>query len=289
MVWQKINQMKDRIAITVCVLLTYIHSFSQGNNHVLELDPYEYGVVVEDGRTKTVLVKKDIPYLKDEKGTLHIDLHLPPGLKANDVRPAIIFLNAIGDDPDGGKLKNWAIYKTWPALIAAHGYIGVSMECDRNRIRESIERLFKFLETNGAFYSIDKDRLGVYAASANVSRSSEYLMSSEAFKGIKAAVLYYGRPPVGPFRKDLQVLFVIAEGDMNRGYQNLWSEVLKNNAPWTIKMATGMPHGFDANSDNNEARILVKETISFWKNHLDTVEAPPGNTQSDEISWVLYK
>ena len=109
---------------------------------------------------------------------------------------------------------------------------------------------------------------------ANVSRSSEYLISSEAFEGIKAAVLYYGRPPVCSFRKDLQVLFVIAEGDMNRGYQNLWAEVLKNNAPWTIKMATGMPHGFDVNTDNNEARILIKETISFWKNHLDTVRAP---------------
>ena len=162
--------MKHWIAIATCGLLTCIHSFSQGNNnHVLELDPYDYGVVLDDSRMKTVVVKKDIPYLNDEKGTLHIDLYSPPGLKAKDMRPAIIFLNAIGDDPDGGNLKDWAVYKTWPALIAANGYIGVSMECDRNRIRESIQGLFNFLETKGGFYGIDKDRLGVYALSQCIS------------------------------------------------------------------------------------------------------------------------
>ena len=82
-------------------------------------------------------------------------------------------------------------------------------------------------------------------------------------------------PSDGPFRKDLPVLFVISEGDVGRnGYSNLWTEVLKNNAPWTIKMGTGMPHAFDAYSDNDEARKVIKETISFWKNHLDPVPAP---------------
>jgi tetratricopeptide (TPR) repeat protein len=39
-------------------------------------------------------------------------------------------------------------------------------------------------------------------------------------------------------------------------------------------MGTGMPHAFDAVSDNDQARVLIKETISFWKNHLDPVPAP---------------
>jgi tetratricopeptide (TPR) repeat protein len=195
-------------------------------------------------------------------------------MKAGEKRPAIIFLNAIGETPGRPKVKSWTIYTSWPRLMAAQGYIGISMETDGAKVIQSLQSLFKFLETKGAGYGIDKDRLGVYAASANVSQSSKYLMSDEAFKGIKAAALYYGRPPVGPFRKDLPVMFLIAEGDMNPGYNGLWGEVLKNNAPWTIKMGTRMPHAFDAISDNDEARILIKETISFWKNHLDHVPAP---------------
>ena len=269
--------MKNKIAITVCIVLTCNSSFSQSKSQALVLEADSYGVVLDDTRMKSVIVKKDIAYLEDDKGKLHIDIYTPPNLKATEIKPAIIFLNAIGDDLDGRKLKNWAIYTTWPTLMAAQGYIGVSMECDRERIRESLQGVFKFLEAKGSSYGIDKDRLGVYAASANVSRSSEYLMSNEVSKGIKAAVLYYGRPPVGPFRKDLPVLFLIAEGDINPGYNSLWSEVLKNSAPWTIKMATAMPHGFDANTDNDEARVFIKETISFWKNHLDPVAAPSWN------------
>ena len=35
-----------------------------------------------------------------------------------------------------------------------------------------------------------------------------------------------------------------------------------------------MPHAFDAFSDNDDARRVVRETISFWKNYLDPVPAP---------------
>lgn len=244
------------------------------NAQLSQLDVLNYGVVLDDPAMKNVIVKKDIVYLQDSKGKLHLDIYSPSNLQAGMKRPAIIFLNAIGDDPSGKKLKDWSIYTTWPQLIAANGYIGISMESDGTRIPVSIRELFKFIDSKGASYNIDKGNLGVYAASANVSQSSTYLMSADAYHGIRAAVLYYGRPPVGPFRKNLPVLFVIAEGDINPGYNSLWSEVLKNNAPWTIKMGTGMPHGFDANSDNDEARRLIKETISFWKNNLDPVPSP---------------
>ena len=239
------------------------------------IDPLSYGVVLDDPGMTKVITKKDITYLKDEKGSLNIDIYSPPGLKAGDKRPAIIFLNAIGENAGQRKVKSWGIYTSWPQLIATQGYIGISMESDRDRIQESIQGLFNFIFEKGINYNIDADKLGVYAASANVRQSMVYLMGEKAYKGIKAAVLYYGSSPDGPFRKDLPVLFVISEGDVGRnGYANLWSQVLKNNAPWTIKMGTGMPHAFDAYSDNDEARKIVRETISFWKNHLDAVPTP---------------
>jgi len=264
-----------KIEFLIVSLLFGICSFSQGNQSSSPIDPLSFSVVLDDPGMKTVVVKKDITYLKDEKGSLNIDIYSPPNLKVNEKRPAVIFLNAIGENAGQRKVKSWGIYTTWPQLMAAQGYIGISMETDRDRIQESIQGLFNFISEKGIDYYIDKERLGVYAASANVRQSVVYLMGAKAFKGIKAAVLYYGSPPDGPFRKDLPVLFVISEGDVSRnGYSNLWGEVLKNNAPWTIKMGTGMPHAFDAYSDNDEARKVIKETISFWKNHLDPVPAP---------------
>jgi tetratricopeptide (TPR) repeat protein len=40
-------------------------------------------------------------------------------------------------------------------------------------------------------------------------------------------------------------------------------------------MATGLIHAFDGVNDNDNARMVIKETISFWKNHLDVI--PPHN------------
>jgi tetratricopeptide (TPR) repeat protein len=224
---------------------------------------------------KTVSVKQDIVYLKDAKGALHLDLYTPAGLKAGDKCPAIIFMNAIGDRPGARKIKSWGIYSSWPRLMAAHGYIGISMETDGARIQESIGALFNFIAKNGASYGVDPDKLGIYAASANVSGSAAYLMNEQSYPGVKAAVFYYGNPPSGPYRKDLPVLFVVSEGDAGPGrYNSLWTEVLKNKAPWTLRFGSGMPHGFDAYSDNDSARKIIKETISFWKDNLDPVPAP---------------
>jgi tetratricopeptide (TPR) repeat protein len=200
-----------------------------------------------------------------------MDVYLPPGQKATEKRPAVVFLNAIGETPGQMKVKTWGTYKTWPQLVAANGYIGISMECDGTRIQESIHGIFSFIAQQGAAYGIDANRLGVYAASANVTQSMIYLMKPDAYAGIKAAVLYYGQQPLGPYRKDLPVLFVVPEGDVRNGYATLWNEVLKNNAPWTIQMGSGLIHAFDTFNDNDDSRKIIKETISFWKNHLDPI------------------
>ena len=251
------------------------YSFAQSSNATSPMDALQYGVVLDDPQMKNVQVQKDITFLSDEKGALKLDVYSLPGMQTGEKRPAIIFLNAIGERSGERKVKSWGIYTTWPTLIAANGYIGISMECDAVRINESIKAVFDFIDAKGAQYNIDKEKLGVYAASANVTGSVDYLMGEKAYKGIKAAVLYYGRSPSGPFRKDLPVLFVVSEGDVRPdAYNGLWEQVLKNNAPWTIKMGTGMPHAFDAFADNDSARIIIKETISFWHNYLDAVPVP---------------
>ena len=260
------------IAILILLIIFSLNLFAQNNQPRSPLDPTNWGVVYDIPATKNVKVKNDISY----SGNLTIDIYSPPNAKAGDRLPAVIFLNAIGDGPNN-KLKNWEIYKSFLRLIAAHGMVGISMETDGTRIQECLRLLFGFLEKEGAKHGIDGARLGVYAASANVTQSAVYLLSENASKSIKAAVLYYGGVPDLAFRKDLPVLFVVAEGDLARNPQQfagLWQKVSESRAPWTVMFASRMPHAFDGLADNDEARRIIQQTIAFWKSNLEPVPQP---------------
>ena len=244
-----------------------------------ELNPTRWGVVLDSPEMKNVRVKKDVAYLKDERSTLGIDIYTPPGMKPGEKLPAVIFLNAIGDQP-GSKVKDWGIYSSWPRLVAAHGMVGISMDSDGTRIQDSLKGVFSFLERDGASHGIDSSRLGVYAASANTTQSIVYLMGDGAAKGIRAAALYYGATPTAEtrLRKDLPVLFILAEGDLPGGMGQaslpLWQRVAQERAPWTLMFAANLLHAFDAFQDNDESRRVVMQTIDFWRAHLQPVRQP---------------
>jgi tetratricopeptide (TPR) repeat protein len=237
------------------------------------LDGRLYGVVYDVPATKDVTVKENVPY----SGDLKIDIYSPPGAKTSEKRPAVIFLNAIGDVPGQPKVKTWGIYRSFPRLVAAHGLVGISMDADGARIQESLRGLFDFLEKQGAQYGIDAARLGVYAASANTTQSIVYLMSDTASKGIRAAALFYGSTPAPEtrIRKDLPVLFILAEGDLAGGFGQqavpLWQRVTTERVPWTLMFARDLPHGFDAFADTDDARRIIQQAIAFWKSNLEPV------------------
>src|SRR5262245_57330053 len=238
-----------------------------------QLDATSWGVVYDVPATKHVKVRNDVPYLD----SLAVDIYSPPDLKAGEKRPAVIFINAVGDRADN-KLKSWAIYQSWPRLVAAHGLVGVSMDADGARIQESLRGVFDFLTKQGAQYGVDGARLGLYAASANVRGTYEYLIGDNAAPGIRAAALYYGGVPTGRMRADLPVLFIVAQGDapgMGAQLGELWRRVVEANAPWSLLFASGLRHGFYAFSDTDDARRVIQQSLAFWKSHLEPVPQPP--------------
>lgn len=280
--------------LSLIFILSTINLTAQNNQPLSPLTPTLYGVVYDVPATRDVKLQADVPYLKDTKGTLAIDIYTPPQARAGEKFPAVIFLNAIGDAPNQPKVKSWEIYKSFPRLVAAHGIIGISMEADGERIQESLRALFDFLEKDGAKYGIDSARLGVYAASANVTQSTVYLMSDAAAKGIRAAALYYGSAPApqARIRTDLPVLFILAEGDLNGlGQQaiSLWQRVTEARAPWTLLFASRQPHAFDAFADTDESRRIIQQTIAFWKSNLEPVPQPSWKPSlAREVVAALY-
>jgi tetratricopeptide (TPR) repeat protein len=278
-----------KIVLLVLMLTFSLNLPAQNTQTRSPLDATNWGVVYDVPATKNVKVKTDIPY----SGNLTIDVYSPPEAKSGDKFPAVIFLNAIGDAPNN-KVKNWEIYKSFPRLIAAHGMVGISMDADGSRIQESLRALFGFLEKDGVKHGIDGTRLGVYAASANVTQSTIYLMSENASKGIRAAALFYGGAPAAEtrIRKDLPVLFILAEGDLaglGQSSANLWQRVSEARAPWTLLFASNLPHAFDAFTDNDESRRVIRQAIDFWKTHLEPVPQPGWQpSAAREIVSTIY-
>lgn len=262
-------------AVLFILIFTFSLNLFAQNDQRSPLDATYWGVVYDVPATKNVKVKTDVPY----SGSLTIDVYSPPNAKAGEKFPAVVFLNAIGDAP-GNKLKTWEIYKSFPRLIAAHGMVGISMDADGAKIQENLRSLFEFLERDGAKHGVDGTRLGVYAASANTTQSLVYLMNENASKSIKATALFYGVTPAAEtrIRKDLPVLYILAEGDLAGGLGqqslNLWQRVTEAKAPWTLVFAANLPHAFDAFTDNDESRRIVKQAIDFWKTHLEPVPQP---------------
>lgn len=263
-------------AVLFLLILTFTLNLLAQNTERSQLDGRNYGVVYEVSAMKNVKQKANIPYLKDAKGTEVIDIFTPPDAKPADKFPAVIFFNSAGE-PTNGKAKDWGIYQTFPRLVAANEMVGISMTVDGTRIQECLRALFDFIEREGAKHNIDPNRLGIYAASANVTQGANYLMNETAAKGIKAAVLYYGNVPNMAYRKDLPVLFIVAEGDFERNpqqYASLWQKIGESRAPWTVTFASRMPHAFDAFADNDESRRIIQQTVNFWKTNLEPVPQP---------------
>ena len=257
------------------------------------LDGRKFGVVYDVPATRDVKLLANVPYWKDATHSLACDVYLPPRLEAAKKLPVVVFLNAIGDRT-GNSLKDWGIYRSWPRLIATQGMIGVSMQADSADALESMRRLIAFLDSDRAPAGVDGQRVGVYAASANVTGACRLLFNAEAPKSIRAAVLYYGAPPpvTDSLRRDLPVLFVTAASDaprMGAPLDSLWHRVIRAGAPWTLEFAAGQPHAFDGFADDDDARRILQKTIAFWRAHLLPVPQPTwAHSDERDIHRALY-
>ena len=255
------------------------------------LDGRRFGVIYDVPATRDVKLLANVPYWKDATHTLTCDVYLPPKLARGEKLPVVVFLNAIGDRT-GNSLKDWGIYRTWPRLIATQGMIGVSMQADSVDAQQSMRRLLAFLASDEAPAGVDGQRIGVYAASANVSGANQLLFGPDPPRTVRAAVLYYGNPPPDSLRRDLPVLFVVAASDaprMGTPLDSLWHRVIATGSPWTLEFAAGQPHAFDAFADNDDARRIVQRTIAFWRSHLLPVPQPTwARTEEREILHALY-
>lgn len=268
--------MLKQFQFTGMILLSFV-AYAQDPSTISPFDGRHWGIVLEHPGTERIVVQKQIRFNEGGGTPLYMDVYLPNDIQPNEKRSTIVLLNGVGDQPNGQPQKESPAYTSWSKLLAANGYVAITMSSEVNNVQPSIEAFFQFIDRDADKFHIERKKIGVHAFSANCREVVRYLTRENAYAGIKAAVLYYGEAPPGPYRSDLPTLFVVSELDnRNNNYATLWTEALNSKAPWTITLGPGMPHAFDVFSDTETSRRLIKSTISFWNDQLSDLPARTG-------------
>lgn len=228
-----------------------------------------------------VTVRANLPYKKTETGELTLDVYYPLDYAEGTTRPAVVFINGVGDRP-GSKLKDWNVYRQWGRLIAASGWIAVTFDArgPDAQARIDIRDLFQYLRASGAKLGLDPNRLAAWVCSANVFPGLPYLME-EADAGVLGAVVYYGWAEPARFRRDIPVFLVRAGRDsprLNEGLDRLFGRAVAARAPWTLVSAPDSHHAFDVVDETPESRRVMRETLAFFREVLSPPPPAPSPT-----------
>lgn len=225
-------------------------------------DVTTYPVVLSVPGAADVVERRGVPYADG----VRLDLYVPPGPGPAGGWPVVLFANGVGD-VGPRKLKDWEIYQSWARLVAAHGAAAATMEAEGGRTGERIAQAVAHLRDRGAVHGVDGTRIALWACSANVTAALPYAMGDAP---LRAAVVYYGFADVG-VRADLPVFYVLAGKDapaLNDGIRRLWAKAVERAAPWTMVLASELPHAFDALVDSDRSRAVVRDTVQFLVRHL---------------------
>ena len=244
-------------------------------------------------------VTKDIRYAPSAPAHIAMDVYRPPGLKAGDRRPAVIFIH--GGGPPGAPMKEMGVYTSYGRLIAAQGLVAVTfthqLGYPKTLIREGaadVAAAVAYVRAHAAELNVDPDRLCLAAYSAGGPMLSPYLADAPAY--VRCIVAYYPimeiedsavhkaaetpetlaafsplRQLAKPGRK--APLYVARAGkdeipQLLAGLDRFIAEAVKRDYPMTLANNPGAPHGFDITGATPRTLEILEETFAFVRRHL---------------------
>jgi tetratricopeptide (TPR) repeat protein len=221
-----------------------------------EHDRLAFGVVETVPGMDKVAVKT-VVYKTVADRQLEMDVYSPPRARPGP-RPAVVFVNGVGDFPGQRKVRTLgAVHDVAaPGRGLRHGRGDVRFPGRTTTTSPTSRTPWRTCAATGASWESIPARLAAWACSANVRSAMTVLMQPGAAP-VQAAVLYYGAGDAPELRKDLPVLLARAGKDrpqMNAVLDRLAARALQANAPWTVLNVPGGHHAFDVLDDTEESR-----------------------------------
>ena len=246
-----------------------------------------------------VQVTKDLRYSPSAPAHIAMDVYRPPGLKAGETRPAVIFIH--GGGPPGAPMKEMGVYTSYGRLIAAQGLVGVTfthqLGYPKTLIREGsadVAAAVAYVRAHAAELNVDPDRLCLAAYSAGGPMLAPYIADAPAY--LRCIVAYYPimeiedsavhkaaetpetlsafsplRQLARPGRKAPMYLARAGKDEIPQllaGLDRFIPEAVKTDYPLTLANNPGAPHGFDITEPTPRTLEILDETFAFVRRHL---------------------
>lgn len=236
-----------------------------------------------------VEVTRGLVYRKDGNISLEMDVYRPPNLKANERRPAVIFLHGSTSLAMFPPPTTWGVYQSYGRLMGASGLIGVTFN---HRLGDGAEKGFgdaraaiEYVRTHAADLHVDPDRLCLSAYSAGgpllaiaIGDPQPYFRclvgfysvldiqpsitaEREQYSPVEQLKLHAGKTP--------PILIARAGQDskqINATIDRFISEAMSHDVQLELHNIKGAPHAFDILTPTPEGREVIARTIQFMKN-----------------------
>jgi len=233
----------------------------------LAQDIYTRGLVYQVPEMKKAVVKERIVYKSINDTALSFDIYYPPAFNYKKDLPVVVFNNGVG----AMDIPRWGIYKDWAKLVAANGMIGLNYQSRGSNALQDGEALLDYLVQHAKELNIDAGRIGLWTCSGNA-RTGMRLAYKTKPELIKALVVYYGgSDSLGQLRQDLPTLLVRAALDaqfINKRMEDFLQEALQQDARVELINYLNGIHAFDAYTNTDESKDIIKQTISFLQKNL---------------------
>lgn len=239
-----------------------------------------------------VVVHSNLEYTNANDPLVRMDVYVPPGLRADERRPIVVFVH--GGVPVSLPVKDMGAYRSWGRLVASQGMIAVTFT---HRLRFPLRQVeeaaadaraaIEFARANAAKFNADPERVCIAAFSAGgplttVALQDElryvrcqlalYPLVDAAGSGFAnenrfALATYVDRATFVP-------LFIARAGrdaipTLNERLDRFVASALAGNAPITLMNHPTGVHGFDVENDDERSREIIRAALEFMKTHLN--------------------
>jgi acetyl esterase/lipase len=246
-----------------------------------------------------VKVIQNLKYTKSDDPNVLMDIYFPPDLAESAKRPLVIFLH--GGAKTDYTPKDWGIYTTWGRLIAASGFVGVTITHRLEYPNPSLEKAaadvrdaINYVRSNADKYHADKDRICLSAYSAGGPLLTLALHGDMPF--VRCLVGFYSfmdiqqsdyakteKPetvksfsPITYLETDaskIPPMFLARAGHdevptMLDSIDRFVGKALSANVALTLMNHPQGVHGFDNQNDDERSREIIRAAIEFIRTHL---------------------
>jgi acetyl esterase/lipase len=257
-------------------------------------------VVLTVPRMDEVRVVADQSYASAKDPKLLMDIYLPPGLKAGERRPVVMFVH--GGTGSGTHPKDWGVYRSWGRLAAASGFIAVTFTHRLGYPKPMLEGAGRdvgdaidYLRANSARLQADSDRICLAAYSAGgplltlgLDEKRPYvrcLIAFYAFLDIQQSSLHRDNEPaervraysmiehLGEPRAQAMPFFIARAGrdeipTMNDSIDRFIARAIRENANVVVWNHAQGAHGFDNQNDDARSREIIAAALEFMRAQL---------------------